>query len=553
MNLRPSRRDARLASGLILFVYVATHLFNHALGLISIATAERGLLAAVTVWQSLPGTLVLYGAAATHISLAFLALYERRTLRIPPLELLRIALGLGIPTLLIAHAVGTRLAFEIYGHPPDYAHVVWTLWHSGRQGRQIALLVPGWLHGCLGLNFAFGTRAWYARLRFPLFAAALLLPVLAVLGFLSMVKEVATLTQDPSWLTVTIGAVGDAERTALTDWGNGLLAFYLSAIAAVLIARAVRSVLEERRGSLISVSYPDRTVRVPRHWSVLEASRSHRIEHMSICGGRARCSTCRVRVIAGEDQCPPPGDDEQKTLSRIRAPKGTRLACQLRPRGDVSVIPLLTMPHRASRDIATLPEERELAVMLVDFLWDRSQQRLLPHDHLYVLNRFSETVGVTTRAAGGRPNQFMGDRVMVLFGLEVSIAEASRDALESAMELDRCLDAMSAQLRHDLGCETGHVIHLHSGTAAIGETGDLLTRTLTAAGSAIDVVRQLAAGSQCNAMRRQAGHETRNIFVSRPVLIAAGRNPQSLAWREMELSGTERIEIAGLEPASADP
>ena len=73
-----------------------------------------------------------------------------------------------------------------------------------------------------------------------------------------------------------------------------------------------------------SIGYPDRIVRVPRGWSVLEASRSHRIAHISMCGGRARCSTCRVRVVAGEEQCPPPAEDERRTLMRIHAAEGTR-------------------------------------------------------------------------------------------------------------------------------------------------------------------------------------------------------------------------------------
>ena len=77
---------------------------------VSLAVAERGLRVAVVIWQSTLGTLLLYGAAATHIVLAFLALYQHRTLRMPPLELLRIAFGFGIPTLLIGHAVSTRLA-----------------------------------------------------------------------------------------------------------------------------------------------------------------------------------------------------------------------------------------------------------------------------------------------------------------------------------------------------------------------------------------------------------------------------------------------------------
>src|SRR5437773_6877650 len=203
-QFRLTRQDLRLGSGLILFAYVAAHLANHALGLISVEVAEQGLRVAVAVWHSLPGTVLLYGAAGVHITLAFVSLYERRTLRMPPLELLRIALGLGTPTLLIAHIVTTRLAFETYGTHPDYAHIVWTLWHSNRECRQMALLVPGWLHGCLGLNFAFSRQVWYQRLRLILFGAALLLPVLAVLGFLAMLKEVALLAQDPAWFNANI-------------------------------------------------------------------------------------------------------------------------------------------------------------------------------------------------------------------------------------------------------------------------------------------------------------------------------------------------------------
>jgi len=544
-NLHLSRRNLRLASGMILFIYVAAHLVNHALGLISIGAAERGLRLAVAVWQSPMGTLVLYGAAGTHIALAFLALYQHRTLRMPPMELLRIALGLSIPTLLIAHAVGTRLAFEMYGHPPDYAHVVWMLWHSGREGRQIALLVPGWMHGCLGLNFAFGKRPWYVRLRLPLFGAALLLPVFAVLGFLSMLKEVSLLAQDPAWVAATIGVVNEAQHIALGQVRDGLLVLYFGAIATVFMARAVRANVEERRGSLISIAYPNRTVRVPRGWTVLEASRSHHIAHVSVCGGRARCSTCRVRVVEGEDLCPPSTEDERRTLLRIRAPAGTRLACQLRPRGDVSVVPLLTAVPGALRESAGGAVEREITVMLVDLQWGQSQRRLLPHDLLYALNRFSETVGTITRAAGGTPNQFMGDRVMVLFGLDGVFFEANRQALHAAEELKLQLDALSATLRRELGIQTWHVIYLHTGNAVVGETGDRVMKTLTASGEAVDVVRQLAAREEWRETPRTDALEESRAVVSRSVWAAA-RQARPVAWQELELLDGTRIEIIQL-------
>ena len=77
------RRTLRMTSGLILFTYIGAHLTNHALGLISLDTAERGMEIAVEVWYSVPGTLLLYGAAATHFVLALWAVYERRTFRLP--------------------------------------------------------------------------------------------------------------------------------------------------------------------------------------------------------------------------------------------------------------------------------------------------------------------------------------------------------------------------------------------------------------------------------------------------------------------------------------
>ena len=92
-----------MGSGLILFFYITAHLVNHALGLVSLQTAEAGMSIAVEVWYSLPGTVLLYGAVAVHFVMALVAVYERRTFRLPPLELIRIALGFSMPVLLIGH------------------------------------------------------------------------------------------------------------------------------------------------------------------------------------------------------------------------------------------------------------------------------------------------------------------------------------------------------------------------------------------------------------------------------------------------------------------
>jgi ferredoxin len=84
-----------------------------------------------------------------------------------------------------------------------------------------------------------------------------------------------------------------------------------------------------------------RTITAPVGRSILEALRDEGIPHASVCGGRARCTTCRVRVGEGLAQLGLPSNLERMALMRIDAPPNVRLACQTRPRHNVSVAPLL--------------------------------------------------------------------------------------------------------------------------------------------------------------------------------------------------------------------
>ena len=198
-----------------------------------------------------------------------------------PLDLVRIVLGLGIPTLLIGHAVGTRVAWEVYHQSPQYSRVVWSLWATDGQGRQLALLVPGWLHGCFGIHLAFAGRPAYRRLHRWLFALALLLPVLGGLGFLAMGKELAANLSIRGQLDTSLD-LPPAASHALLGLRQTLLAVYFSACATVPLARAARSWKERRSNVLVSIQFPERTIRVPRGWTVLEATRSHHLPHLSM-------------------------------------------------------------------------------------------------------------------------------------------------------------------------------------------------------------------------------------------------------------------------------
>ncbi|WP_204328380.1 hypothetical protein, partial [Stenotrophomonas maltophilia] len=78
-------------------------------------------------------------------------------------EIVRLASGFTLPLLLIGHVVTTRVSAVFFDIPPSYARIVTLLVASGSQGWQLALLAPGWLHGCLGLWISLRRYAWAQR------------------------------------------------------------------------------------------------------------------------------------------------------------------------------------------------------------------------------------------------------------------------------------------------------------------------------------------------------------------------------------------------------
>ena len=525
----PTRRGLRLGSGLVLFTYIAAHLANHALGLVSVAAAEHGLNLALRVWHSVPGTILLYGAAATHVTLALNALYRRRTLRMPPLEVLRIALGLGIPILLIGHAVATRLAWESYRLSPEYTRIVWALWQSDSEGRQLALLVPGWLHGCLGVNFAFGRRAWYQRARPLFFAVALLLPVLGALGFLAMGKELAADVANRAFLDSN-SDVDAATRIALARTRDTLVALWFALIGSVFVAREVRAFVERRRNTAIAIAYPQRVARVPAGWTVLEASRSHHIPHVSMCGGNGALL-----------DVPRAGDRGRRALSAAGSPRsarrstgsGRRPACG----SPASCGPPATSawcrssPRRVRRrrpDRSAAVAEHDLVVVFV--AWRNRHvfaRGHLPQDVVYLSRLFVETVAgalVASRRHGQRDARRRRHRAVR------ARRRSRRRARARARRRDR--DRPRARgpapaLCAEFGAPADFTIFVHEGPGAVSGDPSPQAGHLLAAGEAFDTIAALSTAD----LGRHAA-----IVVTARAAEGLALDADGAAWRKVALA-----------------
>jgi adenylate cyclase len=489
-------RRLRLASGLVLLAYLATHFANHALGLVSLDQMEDGREWFLLLWRNPLGTAALYGSLIVHGLLAFWSLYRRRTLRMPAWEAAQLALGLAIPPLLVSHIVGTRLAHTLFEVTDSYARTVLTLWHLDPWGgaRQTLVLIVAWTHACIGLHFWLRLRPWYGPAALTLYSVALLLPALALLGFASAGREAALLARTPGFTESVIGTSA-AERTTLGRISDNVRAGYFLALAAVLVARWVR--LRRERANQIRFTYPGgRAVTAPVGVTVLEASRWGGIPHASVCGGRGRCSTCRVRVEGGLDMLPPARPEEQRVLERVGAPPGVRLACQVRPVRDVAVAPLLPATagpaHAAPRGDARGGREQEIAVLFADLRgFTGMAERKLPFDVVFVLNRYCDVIGAAIASAGGTPNQFSGDGVMALFGVDAGAQEGCRRALAAARAMMAGIDGLNRELAVELPTPLRIGIGIHTGPAIVGRMGYGDSAQLTAIGDTVNVAARL--------------------------------------------------------------
>ena len=494
-------RRTRLVTGLILLSYLSTHLLNHALGLISLDAMNDGRVWFLILWRNPAGTAILYTSLLTHFSLALWSLYQRRHLRIPLWEALQLTLGLSIPPLLSLHFVGTRMQHEWFGVEDSYSLLVLTLWHAQPWDglKQATLITVAWLHGCIGFHFWLRLRPWYRRVAPILLGCALLLPVLGLLGFTQAGHEVDNLVaRNPDWIAQVVqqsNVPPRSQRESLYRLDDAIVATYVLAVILTLLARIARDIFERR--SRIRIRYPgEREVQVPRGFSVLEASRFAGLPHASVCGGRGRCSTCRIRVTDGLSKQPLPSTAEQRVLQRVGAPPNVRLACQLRPVEHLSVTPLVPANAHASDGYAQpsylAGQERTIAVLFADLrTFTGIAEQKLPYDLVFLLNSYFETVGESIASAGGMVDKFIGDGVMALFGIEAGPAEGCRQALAAAQRMVDQVQMLSQALAEELAEPLRIGVGIHCGPAVVGRMGYGATIHLTAIGDTVNVASRL--------------------------------------------------------------
>jgi adenylate cyclase len=490
----------RLGTGLILALYVVQHLVNHSFGIVSIEAAEAYRQTVGALFQNLPGQVLLYGSLLFHATIALHSIYRRSSLRMSFWQWLQLLLGLSILPLVVGHAISNR-GFDLLGEiDPNYFYVATSLALKPVVLAKLVLLITViWVHMVIGLHFWLRIKQGYQRYVPYAYTLVVLIPALAYVGLFSMLQQASSWLDDQQQLD-QIYAANNAMNRSDVEFLQGLEVQAWIVMAALLIltlvARQIRLWHLARQGTYCITHSDGARVRSLNGVSLLEALRNARIPHASVCGGRARCTTCRVHVGSGLAELDPPNELEAKALTRIKASEDVRLACQLHPKSDLEITPLVMANQSLS---ATLHSggvgghEEYVVSMFVDMRGSTNLgERVLAYDVVFILNRFFTELSSALSDSNGHYAQFAGDGLMALYGLDPGRkSRACQDALAGAREMFRRIDKLNDQLKREFGESIQMGIGIHGGDAIVGTMGPPKTPLLTAVGDNVNIAARL--------------------------------------------------------------
>lgn len=523
----------RILSGLILMLYVLLHLLNIASVLISPAFADKFQDIRLGITRSRPAELLLALALGTHIVLTLSKLVRRRTLRLPLVDWVQILIGLAIPLMLSSHIIYTHIAHETQNVDTRLAYLTSLIWGSKDGWMQPLLLLVTWLHGCIGVHMWLRLSRWWRKITPWMVGLAVFVPTVSLLGYVTSARMVALRLGDPEAkeLARTLwgwpDAYGFAQLARIDAMTDRVIIAMLLALLVVIVLRRLWAAVRKP----VRVTYIDGpTVRAPRHQTVLETSRSAGVAHTALCGGRGRCTTCRVIVEAGIEDLPPPSDAERRTLAAVGAPPNARLACQMRPNSPVSVFRVFAPDGKRSRAHASQGKEARLAVLFLDMRgFTARTDGQLPYDVVFLLNRFFDKIVPPILGAGGTVDKYMGDGLMAVF--ETADAQSSgRAALRAVEGIGHALEVFNRALEEEGAPPVAIGVGVHLGTVVLGEIGAAGRAPRTLIGDTVNAASRLESGT------KELGVQA---LVSLDVLAAAGATVDDSAMVHMELRGRD--------------
>ena len=201
-------------------------------------------------------------------------------------------------------------------------------------------------------------------------------------------------------------------------------------------------------------------------------------------------------------------DEERGIALPLRFHPALRLACQTIAEGPMTVRRLVLddqdaklvdqRQRTASQGISAAGEERELAILFADIRgFTTFSESLPPYDVVHILNKYFHAVGLPVEQHGGYIDNYMGDGLMALFGLQDERNDSPvLRAIQSALGMLAAVDQLKPYLRavFDQSFDIG--IGIHYGCAVVGSVGAIGRERVTAIGDAVNLASRIESANK---------------------------------------------------------
>ena len=222
----------------------------------------------------------------------------------------------------------------------------------------------------------------------------------------------------------------------------------------------------------------------PEDKTILDATLTAKLNHTHACGGQGKCSTCRVSIMTGIENCSPRNEAEQEIAAKLNFPPEIRLACQTNTTGDISIrrmvsdkldMDMISEQFSENAEIA-LGRQQALAIVFTDIVnYTSFAEKFPPYDIVHVLNRYYRMMNSIIQDHNGIISDVAGDGILAVFGTGTEDSNSVSDAIQAIKGMNQRLDLFNKYLEENFNIKFGIRAGVHYGNVIVGpfDTGSM--------------------------------------------------------------------------------
>ena len=234
--------------------------------------------------------------------------------------------------------------------------------------------------------------------------------------------------------------------------------------------------------------------------TVLEAMLKANINHTHVCGGNARCSTCRIYIMDGLSNCLPRNEKEKRLAENLGFPQSIRLACQTKITGNISIRravvdgldKAIILKQLGDAAGTRLGQEKDLAILFTDIVnYTKFAEALPAYDVVHVLNRYYQTMNEIIVRHNGIISDVAGDGILALFGAIGDSKNSVLDAINTVRAMNSALTTFNEYLNQMYDRSFGIRAGINFGKVIVGNFDTGMMSKISAIGDAVNLASRI--------------------------------------------------------------